>query len=234
MFDSSKNSLILLTSWTVASQASLSMGFSKQEYWSGLPLLQGIFLTQGLNPCLLHFLHWQADSLPWATGEAHNILWKTPNFWPIHTSLTNTYFFTCKLCFCNVSQWWFRKRGVVKKISTFAKLGRLKRHSCKGTTCHYKDRSSVVARDRGLGIAHVQVIAVTKEGGVITQEACVIREQKRASKGGVRVNWPISNTSASKNTEQEELVSESPQQTPEEVRLRRGFQEGGKSLCPLL
>ena len=31
-------------------------GFSRQEYWSGLPypfLLQGIFLTQGLKPCLL-------------------------------------------------------------------------------------------------------------------------------------------------------------------------------------
>ena len=27
-------------------------------------LLQGIFLTQGLNPSLLHLLHWQADSLP--------------------------------------------------------------------------------------------------------------------------------------------------------------------------
>ena len=27
-------------------------------------LLQGIFSTQGLNPCLLHLLHWQADSLP--------------------------------------------------------------------------------------------------------------------------------------------------------------------------
>ena len=25
------------TSWTVARQAPLSMGFSKQEYWSGLP-----------------------------------------------------------------------------------------------------------------------------------------------------------------------------------------------------
>ena len=29
-------------------------------------LLQGIFPTQGLNPHLLHFLHWQADSLPLA------------------------------------------------------------------------------------------------------------------------------------------------------------------------
>ena len=27
----------LVTPWTVAHQAPLSMGFSKQEYWSGLP-----------------------------------------------------------------------------------------------------------------------------------------------------------------------------------------------------
>ena len=27
------------TLWTVAHQASLSMGFSRQEYWSGLPCL---------------------------------------------------------------------------------------------------------------------------------------------------------------------------------------------------
>ena len=31
------------------------MEFSRQEYWSGLPCPSpGIFLTQGLNPCLLH------------------------------------------------------------------------------------------------------------------------------------------------------------------------------------
>ena len=28
---------LTLTPWTVAHQASLSMGFSRQEYWSGLP-----------------------------------------------------------------------------------------------------------------------------------------------------------------------------------------------------
>ena len=39
--------------WTVAPQAPLSMGFSRQEYWSGLPCNQGIFRTQGLNPCLM-------------------------------------------------------------------------------------------------------------------------------------------------------------------------------------
>ena len=29
-------------------------------------LLQGIFLTQGLNPCLLCLLHWQVGSFPLA------------------------------------------------------------------------------------------------------------------------------------------------------------------------
>ena len=35
-------------------------------------LLQGIFPTQGLNPSLLHLLHWQVDSLPLAIpGKLH-------------------------------------------------------------------------------------------------------------------------------------------------------------------
>ena len=43
-----------VTPWTVARQAPQSMGFSRQEYWSGCPsLLHGIFPTQGSNPCLL-------------------------------------------------------------------------------------------------------------------------------------------------------------------------------------
>ena len=38
----------LVTLWTVAQEAPLSMGFSRQEYWSGFyALLQGIFPTQG-------------------------------------------------------------------------------------------------------------------------------------------------------------------------------------------
>ena len=41
--------------WTAALQASLSVGFSRQEYWSGCQApLQGIFRTQGSNPCLCH------------------------------------------------------------------------------------------------------------------------------------------------------------------------------------
>ena len=41
---------------TTAHQIPLSMGFPRQDYWSGChDPLQGIFLTQGLNPGLLHW-----------------------------------------------------------------------------------------------------------------------------------------------------------------------------------
>ena len=53
---------LFATPWTVAYQAPLSLRFPRQEYWSGLHFpLQGILLTQGSNPCLLH---WQGGSLP--------------------------------------------------------------------------------------------------------------------------------------------------------------------------
>ena len=46
---------LFVTPWTVAHQAPLSMGFSRQEYWSGLPCPPlGIFPTQGSNPGILH------------------------------------------------------------------------------------------------------------------------------------------------------------------------------------
>ena len=45
---------LFMTSWTVTYQAPLSMGFSRQEYWSGLPFPFPIFLTQRSNPDLPH------------------------------------------------------------------------------------------------------------------------------------------------------------------------------------
>ena len=59
--------LTLVTPWTVAHQAPLSLGFSRHEYWSRLPFpTPGDLPDQGLNPCFLyvHLLHWQVDSLP--------------------------------------------------------------------------------------------------------------------------------------------------------------------------
>ena len=47
--------------WTAARQDPLFLGFSRQEYWSGLPFPPaGNLPIQGSNPSLLH---WQADSL---------------------------------------------------------------------------------------------------------------------------------------------------------------------------
>ena len=77
------------TLWTVAHQTLLSVGFSRQEYLSGLPyhplwdfpgnsiwvgchnFLYGILLTQGSNPHLLCLLHWKAGSLPLVPPGKH-------------------------------------------------------------------------------------------------------------------------------------------------------------------
>ena len=54
-----------MTRWTVAHQALLSMGFSRQEYWSGLPFPSPEDLpnpgTEYMSPVSPA---WQADSLP--------------------------------------------------------------------------------------------------------------------------------------------------------------------------
>ena len=55
-------SQLFVTPWTVAYQAPLSMGFSRQEYWSGLPFPSPEDLpdteTEPRSPSL------QADALP--------------------------------------------------------------------------------------------------------------------------------------------------------------------------
>ena len=57
-----KSCLTLVTPWTVARQAPLSMGFSRQEYWTGLPFPSPGDLPdpeiEPRSPAL------QADSLP--------------------------------------------------------------------------------------------------------------------------------------------------------------------------
>ena len=52
----------LVIPWTVACQAPLSMGFSKQEYWNGLPFpFQGDLPNPGIEPGSPTS---QADDLP--------------------------------------------------------------------------------------------------------------------------------------------------------------------------
>ena len=59
------------TPWTIAHQPPLSMGFSRQQYWSGLPFLSpGDLPDPGIKPGCLAL---QADSLPSKPpGEAPN------------------------------------------------------------------------------------------------------------------------------------------------------------------
>ena len=46
-----KSCLTLVTPWTVACQAPLSMGFPRQEYWSGFPFPSpGDFPDPGIKP----------------------------------------------------------------------------------------------------------------------------------------------------------------------------------------
>ena len=62
------------TLWTAARQAPLSMGFSRQEYWSGLPCSPpGNLPDSGIEPeSLMSNMHWQAGSLPLAPpGSSH-------------------------------------------------------------------------------------------------------------------------------------------------------------------
>ena len=45
---------LFVTPWTVARQTPLSMGFSRQEYWSGLPCpLPGDLPDPGIEPAFL-------------------------------------------------------------------------------------------------------------------------------------------------------------------------------------
>ena len=49
---------LFVTPWTVARQAPLSMGFSRQEYWSGLPyLLPRDLPNPGMEPASLRSPH---------------------------------------------------------------------------------------------------------------------------------------------------------------------------------
>ena len=75
----------LVTPWTVARQALLSMEFSRQEYWSGLPMPSpGDLPDPGVN---LGFPTLQADSLPSESpGSTRMLKWVT-------------------YCFCRGSSW---------------------------------------------------------------------------------------------------------------------------------
>ena len=63
--------LIFATPWTVACRLLCPWDFPSKNTGVGChPVLQGIFLTQGSSPHLLHFLHCRWILYWWAPGEA--------------------------------------------------------------------------------------------------------------------------------------------------------------------
>ena len=69
---------LCVTPWTAASQAPLSMGFPKQEYWSGLPFpFPGDLPDPGTEPVSFHLLHCRQILYHWAIGEA----WAKNSIW---------------------------------------------------------------------------------------------------------------------------------------------------------
>ena len=73
LFSYSVMSNSFVTPWIVACQAPLAHWISQARIleWVAISFSRGIFPTQGLNPCLLCLLRWQADSLPLSYLGSH-------------------------------------------------------------------------------------------------------------------------------------------------------------------
>ena len=71
---------LLATTWTVACQIPLSMGFSRQEYWSGLPFSSPIDHYKKLQIIKCAYSLWRIlprlQSYLWFEGFAMTVRWK--------------------------------------------------------------------------------------------------------------------------------------------------------------
>ena len=65
---------IFATPWTIACKAPLSLGFSSQEYWSGLPFPPpGDLLDPGIKPIFPESPELQTHSLPLSHRESSKL-----------------------------------------------------------------------------------------------------------------------------------------------------------------
>ena len=70
------------TLWTIAWQALLSIGFSRQEYWSWLPFPSQGYIPDAEIEHMPHLLHWQAGSLPPAPpGKPFHVVQLLSHVW---------------------------------------------------------------------------------------------------------------------------------------------------------
>ena len=94
---------LFATPWTIARQAPLCMGFSRQEYWSRCHFLpQGIFLTQRWKSCPCVLCISQVGSLPAEpSGKSNETIciskdwiWQTFFFSPEDSLVFNNKFYS--------------------------------------------------------------------------------------------------------------------------------------------
>ena len=82
---------LVATPWTAAHQAPPSMGFSRQEYWSGLPLPSPQFRVGGINcrhPDLsFNFSGSDHSSKSWEGASTSLDLWVTAVSWSLCCSI---------------------------------------------------------------------------------------------------------------------------------------------------
>ena len=85
-----------VTLWTIACQAPLSMEFSRQEYWSGLPCPPpGDFSNPGIKPAAPAL---QVDSLPLSHQGSPRSTWRNIKNIVLHErsqSQKDTYYINC-------------------------------------------------------------------------------------------------------------------------------------------
>ena len=88
---------LFVTLWTVAHQAPLSTGFSRQEYWSGLPFPPpGDLPNPGIKPASPVSPALQADSLPLSQrGSSAWCLWRVNYSWYVFTVKNNSLLLFC-------------------------------------------------------------------------------------------------------------------------------------------
>ena len=96
--------------WTVALQAPLSMGLSKQEYWSGLPFPSpGIFPTQGSHASYTG--RWVLAH--WATCQFSSAAQSCLTLWdPMDCSMpreVHKFWEHCIKSWCLYRRWWRHK-----------------------------------------------------------------------------------------------------------------------------
>ena len=114
---------LLATPWTAAHQAPPSMGFSRQEYWSGVPLPSPIYIWSPALQEILYFLSHclvaQMMNLPVNAGNEASIPWsgRSPG-----GGNGNPLQYSCLGNPLDRGAWWAIVHGVTKELDMTEQL----------------------------------------------------------------------------------------------------------------